>query len=146
MVGPTTPDQCGQNTGLVCACMYITNIALFCLFFSSLIISLLAPLPQHLVIPLFLLHPPSPFLHCTFLSVDLLQIMLEAQADAERERGQLLANEEALKSQVEQLQSTTSRLQHELQESLRELDNSKRGMLIGKNSYFVCLLSCHFHV
>ena len=65
--------------------------------------------------------------------------MLEAQADAERERGQLLANEEALKSQVEQLQSTTSRLQHELQESLRELDNSKRGMLMDDNSILICV-------
>lgn len=52
---------------------------------------------------------------------------LEAKAEAERDKSQLVASDGALKSQVEQLQSAVSKLQHELQESNRELETTRRG-------------------
>ena len=56
---------------------------------------------------------------------------LEAKAEAERDKSQLVASDGALKSQVEQLQSAVSQLQHELQENHRELE-TRRG---GNNEY-----------
>ena len=90
------------------SCVYnIVHLLTFCLL--------------HLSLP----HPS--LLTCLFFFCTT-QLLLEAKVDVERENGQLVANEGALKSQVEQLQTAVSKLQHELQESHRELETTRKGV------------------